>query len=63
MAGFAAATWLTYPAQYIFGGLLIAEERRRLLFGAYVFAGAMLWLSVAAARRDQTDGRATPPDS
>ena len=29
----------------------------RLVFGAYVFAAAMIWLSVAAARRDQTDGR------
>jgi hypothetical protein len=52
ICSFAAAAWLTYPAQYILGGLFSAGERRHLLFGAYVFAAAMVWLSVAAARRD-----------
>ena len=52
IGSFAAAAWLTYPAQFIFGCLFVPDERRDLLFGAYVFAAAMVWLSVAAARRD-----------
>lgn len=63
LGSFAAAAWLTYPAQYVFVGLLTAGERGHLLFGAYVFAAAMIWLSVAAARRDQTDGHLPPADS
>jgi hypothetical protein len=63
IGSFAAAAWLTYPAQYVFVCLLAADERRHLLFGAYVFAAAMIWLSVAAARRDQTDGHLPPADS
>jgi hypothetical protein len=63
IGSFAAASWLTYPAQYIFRSLLLADERRKLLFGAYVFTAAMIGLSVAAARRDQTDGRLPPADS
>ena len=49
IGSFAAAAWLTYPAQYIVVFLLVADERRDLLFGAYVFAVAMV---AAGARRD-----------
>jgi len=52
LASFAAAAWLTYPAQVIFGYLFDPVERPDLRWGAYVFAMAMLWLSVVAARRD-----------
>ena len=44
IGSFAAAAWLTYPAQFIFVFLLVPDERRDLLFGAYVFAVAMIWL-------------------
>jgi hypothetical protein len=63
IGSFVAATWLTYPAQYILGCLFVPAERHGLLFGAYVFVAAMVWLSLAAARRDQTDGRLPPADS
>ena len=52
IASFAAAAWLTYPAQVIFADLFDPRERPGLRWGAYVFAVALVWLSVAAARRD-----------
>jgi len=52
IASFAAAAWLTYPAQIIFAYAFDRAERPDLRWGAYVFAAAMIWLSVAAARRD-----------
>jgi hypothetical protein len=48
MTSFAAAAWLTFPAQHIFG-LLLDGKFRGLACGAYAIAAAMIWLSVAAA--------------
>lgn len=52
ITSFAAAAWLTYPAQIIFAWVTDRAERPDLRWGAYVFVAAMVWLSVAAARRD-----------
>ena len=52
LTSFAAAAWLTYPAQIIFAYAFDRAERPDLRWGAYVFAAAMVWLSVAAVRRD-----------
>jgi hypothetical protein len=52
IASFAAAAWLTYPAQMVVPFLFNRTDRADLRWGAYVFAAAMVWLSVAAARRD-----------
>jgi len=51
LTSFAAATWLTYPAQTVFAYAFTDVERPALRWGAYVFAAALVWLSVAAARR------------
>jgi hypothetical protein len=49
LASFAAATWLTFPAQYLISSFLGAPTIASLLPGAYVFAVALIWLSIAAA--------------